>query len=38
VRCQTIAIEAAWFLQQRNAAAKVAITDSRNGSLVEWSK
>jgi hypothetical protein len=32
------AIECARFLQQRNPATKIVITDLRNGSRVEWSK
>ena len=32
------AIEAARFLQQRNQGAKIAVTDLRDGSVVDWSK
>jgi ribosomal protein L16/L10AE len=32
------AIEAARFLHQRNPSAKIAVTDLRDGSAVEWSK
>ena len=32
------AIEAARFLQIRNPGAKIAVTDLRDGAVVEWSK
>jgi hypothetical protein len=32
------AIEAARFIQQRSPGVKIAVTDLRDGSAVEWSK